>query len=81
MCLKNVGNLKGQGEEGANNPFYHLSWVKITSVNTGQADVSLSTKRVPIFLVFLTAALNSGIKKRKHTLNIELSLESIPLPF
>lgn len=81
MCLKNVGNLKGQGEEGANNPFYHLSWVKITSVNTGQADVSLSTKRVPIFLFFLTAALNSGIKKRKHTLNIELSLESIPLPF
>lgn len=39
MNLKNVENLKGQGEEGVNHLFSHLSWVKITSVSTGQVDV------------------------------------------
>lgn len=40
MYLKNVENLKGQGEEGVDHPFSQLSWVKITSVSTGQVDVT-----------------------------------------
>lgn len=45
MCLKNVGNLKGQREEGTKHPFHCLFWVKITWVSTGQGDVSLLTQR------------------------------------
>jgi hypothetical protein len=45
MCLKTIGNLKGQGKQGTNHSFRHLSREKIMSVNIGQVDVSLSTKR------------------------------------